>query len=365
MLSMVHRTYAVVTAVACLLLPGASLAQTLGVIGDSLSDEYAEESYGAYAQNWNEQLVNFAAIDLGPTATEASQPGGTWGEPRRTVYQYNWARSGATSGSLLSGGQHTGLAGLVAPEGISYAVMMIGANDFHPSGAAYQNIYADLWSSAQVDAYVGGVVANLNAALDTVLPTGVMLAIVNLPDYGLAPQTQSFFPDAVGRQRVADAILQVNAAIDQIAQTRHLVVLDLLSASIAIFGPHGSPNSTLVIGNVAIDLAQTDTASGANPTAGFVHDGIHPNTTLQGVIANSIVEALNIGYGAGFALFTEEQILGHRGIAYGGSDTLVAQLGNYGDYVTSYVAVSVPVLEGGALAVLVSLLAGLGWKRAR
>ena len=48
-------------------------ALTLGVVGDSLSDEYAEETYGSYATNWVEQLDQFAGVDTGPTAAASGQ----------------------------------------------------------------------------------------------------------------------------------------------------------------------------------------------------------------------------------------------------------------------------------------------------
>jgi lysophospholipase L1-like esterase len=323
---------------AAALLAAPALASTLGVMGDSLSDEYAEASYGSYAENWVEQLVIHGGIDAGPTALQAGQSGGTWGEPRRTGYEYNWARAGANSDTLLSGGQHTGLAGLVTSEGIAYAVLAIGANDFHPQTAAYQSIYAGSWSSTQIDAYVNQLLDNIEDALDTVLPTGVRLVLVNVPDYGVTPTVQFYFPDPARRQLVSDVIQQVNSGIDAIAQARLLAVVDMFGATLAIFGPHGSPNAVLTLGNVAIDLLASDTASGGNPTAGFVHDGIHPNTTLQGIMANTLLEGLDIGYNANLPLFSEAEILAHRGLAYGGSDTLAAQLGEYGDYVTSYVS---------------------------
>ena len=68
----------------------------LGVMGDSLSDEYFEESYGAYATNWVQQLVVYRSVNVGPTAAAAGQPGGTWGNPRGTGYEYDWALSGDT-----------------------------------------------------------------------------------------------------------------------------------------------------------------------------------------------------------------------------------------------------------------------------
>lgn len=346
-------------AIAAALLVGApASAVKLGVMGDSLSDEYAEASYGSYAQNWNEQLVNFAGFDLGPTAAAAGQPGGTWGEPRRKGYEFNWARSGATSGSLLSGGQHTGVAAQVVPEGLEYVAIAIGANDYHPAGAAYQNIYANLWSQAQIDAHNAGIVANILTALDTVLATGVNAIVSNLPDYGLTPAVRSFFPDPVGRQRVSNAISQANADLASAVLIRRVVLIDLFGSSLAIFGPHGAPNTTLAIGNVAIQLAQSDTAGGGNPTAAFVHDGVHPNTTLQGISSNLTLEALNLGYGAGLTLFTEAEILAHRGIAYGGSDTLAAQLGPYSSYVL--VPQAVPGLAPAALVACALALAVVG-----
>ena len=90
----------------------------MGIMGDSLSDEYGEQAYGAYADNWVEQLVTSGGIDVGPI--------GAWGEPRRTLHEYNWARYAATSNDLLSSGQHTGLASQVIPSDIDYGVLEIG-----------------------------------------------------------------------------------------------------------------------------------------------------------------------------------------------------------------------------------------------
>ncbi|MFQ5417680.1 MAG: hypothetical protein ACE5FL_11595 [Myxococcota bacterium] len=266
-----------------MLAAGAAPAVSLGVMGDSLSDEYAEESYGSYAQNWVEQLVIHAGVDAGPTAAAAGEPGGSRGEPRRTGY-----------------------------------------------------------------------------ALDTVLPTGVKMVLVNVPDYGNTPTVRTFFPDPVARQDVADVIAQLNVGVDAIGQARQIPVLDLFGSGVAIFGPHASPKTTLLLGNVTIDLDQSDTAGGGNPTAGFVDDGIHPNTTIQGIFANVVLTALSIGYGSILPVFSEAEILAHRGLAYGGADTLTAALGNYSDYVANYAPspAVVPALSPLGIAVTGLLLAG-------
>jgi hypothetical protein len=45
---------------------------------------------------------------------------------------------------------------------------------------------------------------------------------------------------------------------------------------------------------------------------------------------------LNIGFHADAPIFTEQEILAHRGIAYGGSDTVASQIGEYRDFITNY-----------------------------
>jgi len=306
-------------------------------------------------------------VDVGPTAVLAGQPGNTWSEPRRTLYQYNWARSGATSATLLSTGQHTGLASDVVPEGITHVAVIIGANDFIPQAfsGAYWNIYFGSWSSATIDSYVAGVVANIETALDTLVGEDIPMVVATVPDYGLAPLTQGFLTDAARRQLVADAIAEVNVEIDQMAQDREIVVIDIAGAAEAIFGSHASPKTSLLIGNVPIYLAQSDTAAGGNPDAAFVDDGIHPNTTLQGLFANLVIQAFNTGYDTGLALFSEEEILDHRSLGYVGPDTLASEIGNYSSFVSDYTPVPVPVpsLSSGGIVLLFTALCSVGMRR--
>ena len=66
----------------------------IGVVGDSASDEYrgTDNRGGAFASvtfNWVEQLRDAGIVRVGAWSS--------WGEPRRTGNEYNWARSGAVS----------------------------------------------------------------------------------------------------------------------------------------------------------------------------------------------------------------------------------------------------------------------------
>ncbi len=317
-----------VMVLAAVVLPAASHAQitALGVMGDSLSDEYAEEDYD-YALNWMEQLVIYRDIDVGPTAGEAGQPGGTWGEPRRTGYEYNWALAGATSDSLLSQGQHTGLADQVRPDGVTHAVLAIGQNDFIPSplpGYAYFEIYNDRWTQQEIDEYVAQVVGNIEEAVSTILATDGQLVLANVVDYGIVPLVWSsiFFGDPDKRDRVTAVIGQVNDALAGIAEDNKLTLVDLFGFSKALFGDNHNLREFLYIGDVPIKLWESDTPAHGGPWAGFVHDGVHPATHLQGLLGNAFLTALNIGYSGEVPLFTEAEILSQAGLEYGGADTL-------------------------------------------
>lgn len=307
----------------------------VGVLGDSLSDEYLEESY-SYANNWTMQLVQFRGVDMGPTAPAAAAPDGTWGEPRRTGYEFNWSRYGADSSDMLAAGQHTGLAAQAASRGVTHAVMAIGANDFSPTTGAYFSIYWGLWSQSQIDSYISAQIADVQTAITTLDAAGLHILLCNYVDFGIAPVTRQFYGNATRRSRVAAVIAEVNRRLELTARRHRLVTLDLGSMATAIFGTHTALRQFLTIGNVQVQLFERDTAAHANPLAGFVDDGAHPHTTVQGVFANAILTALNTAWNAGLPPFTDHEILAHAGIAYGGSDTLSVQIGPYDRFVRDF-----------------------------
>ena len=319
----------------------------LGVMGDSLSDEYFEDSTRAYAKNWLQQLAENRAVDPGPTAAEAGQPQGTWGPPRGTGYAYNWAAAWATSRSLLDARQAAGLVSQVVTDGIGCAVLAIGSNDFNPYTSAYDGIYNGAWSAARILAQERKMLANIKTAIVTVCRTGVPLILIDILDSGSTPAvaTSLFFPDATKRQRVTRVIGDLNQRLRQLAQTYQIPLVDWFGLEQRLGGPPTNLVPVLLLGNTPIMLQQADPGPGpdANPTAGCVADGFHPHTTIQGVLANTIIAALDSGYGANLPLFTEEEILQHAGLLYGGADTLLASIGSY----TNYVLLPVPLGPAG------------------
>jgi hypothetical protein len=309
----------------------------LGAIGDSLTDEYAEEDYD-YAANWFEQLVECRGIDAGPTAAEANEPNGTWGEPRRTGYQYNWARWGATTQDAIDPNhpQHTGLAALVDPNQITHATIWIGVNDIlveHYGSIAYGE-----YTDEQIEAIIQQFATNLEVILDTVEATDVDLVLGNLVDIGFSPFVISWFGDPVQRQRVQDVFARMNQRVDRISRAHELPLVDMFRLWNTIFGTHQSPNIILVIGNQNIRLDLCDNSLNERLRRAWVHDCIHPHPTIQGIHANVFIEAFNRAYDTQLELFTEEELLAHRGcgLPYGGADTLADQIGAYSDYVYNY-----------------------------
>jgi hypothetical protein len=102
------------------------LTEGIGVIGDSISDEYRFYAPDrATARNWVEILAASRGLYFGnPILASGSSTG-----DRR--FAFNWSQSGATTTSLIARGRNAGLAAQVAGgAAISLAVITIEANDF-------------------------------------------------------------------------------------------------------------------------------------------------------------------------------------------------------------------------------------------
>ena len=302
-----------------------------GAVGDSLTDEYEFEEY-AYAANWLEALVSERGLDFGTT--------GAWGEPRRDAYEHNWARSGATSQTLLDAGQHVGLAAQVDAGAVSHAVLAVGPNDFFTSSQVYFKIYSGLWSASQVDSFIDGLVGNIETAVETLAATDVHLVVAGVADYGVAPSIRGLFSIPSWRNRVSLVVDEVNCGVETIARREGIPFMDTAGLTRSLFGTNDATISSQVIGGV-----QFNNTSGISATNAFVGDGIHPHTAVQALMANVFMEAFNSGYSAGLVPFTEQEIVEGVGESYGGSATLNL---DYSDYVRIHDPIStVRLPEGG------------------
>lgn len=292
----------------------------LGAMGDSLTDEYQYDSGTDEAKNWYEQIVTYRSTDVyGGVKSESARPA-----PRYEGYEYNWARVGATSSTLLSAGQDDGLAAQVDNGDVTHSVLLVGHNDFTPLGShtyddAYYSIYNNNWNAAKKASYVSEVVSNIEIALDEVLAKGEPVLVCTFADYGVAPITISEYPNATKRALVSVVIEDVNDGIRELAEEKQVVLADLNSLCDTIFGA-----ASITVREVEIDLS----TSGVAASNAFTSDTIHPHSVLQGIMANLMMAGLN-EYGVGLTPFTETELLTNAGLTGGSSDTLTFDAGDY------------------------------------
>jgi hypothetical protein len=286
----------------------------LGVLGDTLADEYADLGL-TYAKNWVELLAENTATNLGTN--------GSWSAPRGDGYEYNWAQSGTTSQSALVNTQVAGLSGQIASDDVSYVVVALGQEDFLPGAAAYAGIYyqgqADMggWSETQIDAYTDALLVNLETALATFKDAGAHVVLVNLVDFGSSPAATSLYPDAARRSLVASVVADINLRIEALAVAYRVPLADVAGAAKVLLGTSTTPVASAAVGG----LAFTNTA-GTEPSNLFTADGIHPHTIVAAVYANVILEAFQLGYSAGVNPLSESEMVAAAGLTYGGLDTL-------------------------------------------
>ncbi len=281
----------------------------IGIMGDSNSDEYRADDArgGIYADttlNWMEQLVRRRDLNFGAW--------GTWGAPRRTGYEYNWAISGATTSSLLKEGQATGLAKQVAEGKVSYVFLWIGDNDFHLTNGTYKEIYDGSLSDEALQSKIDQTIQNITTAVDIILAAGpVKMVVVTISDKGLSPQAKILFPNATKRMRFTKAVNEVNTGIEELASTRGIAVVDTNNFASEVisrinklgFLKVGDQRiNVLIHGDSPYHLQLGDTSG-------------HPGTVASGLIANALfIQPFNDHYGLGITPLSDEEILVDAGI---------------------------------------------------
>lgn len=289
----------------------------LGIMGDSRDDEYqgTDNRGGAYHSvtlNWVEQLVKNRGVDVGRW--------GTYPEPRRTGFAYNWARSGATTASLIAQGQHTGLAAQIAAGQIDVVMISIGSNDFAPYRSdGYEPIYNGTLSGAALTAKINALVSNVTTAVDTIKRARrIPIFLMTIPNWNDTPLVlnDSRFNDPAKRQRVTDAIAAANARLVAMTQVRGIRVIDAQAVYTALASR--LVNGQLVVGGVEIQLF----SSGDEPHNGFLGDRIHGGTILEGLIANHFITEFNRVLPISLTPLSDTEILNNAGLGTMSSNQL-------------------------------------------
>ena len=257
--------------------------------------------------NWDELLERYRGVDIGRW--------GTWGGTRRSGYEYNWARSGATAEDVVNTGQATGLARQVAAGEVNTVVLYVGVNDFASWNGAYANIYRRTLKEKELENYINTIVSRIAIAIDTVRAAGqVNVIVTNLQD---PAATAEQFPDPIKRQIVTNAVGAVNAGILSVAAARpNAVLVDLRNSASdpEISSRIDSTSGTLMVADQAISYITT----GDEPHHAVLADG-HYGTVIECLLANYIfVRPLSSRFGQTITPFSDKECLTYAGISVGG-----------------------------------------------
>ncbi len=285
----------------------APMFATVGVIGDSTSDEYRADdnrggAYGAITFNWIEQLVKFRNINFGQYST--------WGGFRRTGYEYNFARSGATTKSALDAGAHSSLGALVQSGAVPFVYYSLGANDYAWYNSAFGQIYNGQLTGTALVAYNQQVATNVKTAIDTINASGKAKMLISLiPDMTLSPGARAKYPDATKLKKVSDAIKSTNDQIKLIVSQRGYAIFDADAVATKLFGLIDSQGN-MTVGGEKISFA----TPGDEPHHVLLSDSIHSGTVVSGFYANEWITTVNTLFGTDVAVFTPDELLIHAGI---------------------------------------------------
>jgi len=249
-------------------------------MGDSITASYVGLPGRSDDLSWTQQLVQ---------------------QHSKKLDLFNEAVAGATSADVLYGGQAAAVRDLVASGEVDYVTLIVGANDLETELNTHLPILFGgepaLFLQTFVQSFTISVTSNIQNTLDFVSSAGEVGFIVgNIPDVTVTPAyagTNSFVMFAIH-----EAVLAANHQIEDMAAARQIPLIDL-------YGLSHLTQTPFTIGGVAI----TDL---------YAADGFHPDTVAQGVLANTIMNALETAYDAPVKRFvlSDQRILSNAGIAY-------------------------------------------------
>ena len=274
----------------------AGLSGGIGVLGDSYSDEYRfYPPDRSTARNWVEILTETRGLNFGSLGVASR------GEPRNQGFEFNWARSDATTDDLIASGQHTGVAAQVARGEVGLVFVFIGGNDFINAlnsadpAAALRSILPAPWPT------IGSRSGPFCASPEVKLVLATLPDIRDLPEFA-GPIREGGIPLALADAYTA-AQRTYNAQIRSTATSEpRIAVIDLdLTARVA---------NLLSRDYVTVAGRKLDRREPANDLGHFfLADFRHPGTLAQGLLARMFVEAVNVRFGAGIEPIRDQDLL--------------------------------------------------------
>ena len=322
----------------------------IGVIGDSLSDEYQGAVSALPGLTWTEQLHAVKHIRFGGYKDDPS----VRGEPRNDGYGRNWARFGQaalspqwsalTQDPRVPAAQRTdprlqtigsfdaqinGLAAQIANDKVDVALVWIGHNDlFIRQYIGYEQDGGQQQFFGALITKIVTAAATLRAAAATQDPARVKARVAII---GLAGAASALNPSLsaaaanAGIQYIDSFNTAANAIVTEQAQTGKY---DVGGTALHPFTIVLSPFSATPRVASVTDLAVPGTGPcGFNPATNGIgcatpayadpfnhYDGVHPNTLYMGVVGNQIVADVNTAFGFALRTITDAELLDNAGL---------------------------------------------------
>jgi lysophospholipase L1-like esterase len=235
--------------------------------------------------------VSFATlVALGDSLTRAQSNAVPHVARQLGVPLHNLAVNGATTGSLLSGGQLEQAAALDP----TFAFLWIGGNDMKNDPVRFVARDWDAW------------LASYTTALDGLLATGADVMTANMFDVALAPWIYSNItpnPSAGLLSLLRDTTIAWNQRIEEIAAARGVAVVDVFSLFEA-----------MAAGDLRVAGHRFALAPARGDGMHLFADTMHPSLVARGVIANAFIDELNAVYGLAVPQLSEATLAGIAGV---------------------------------------------------
>ncbi len=279
----------------------------IGVLGDSYSDEYRfYPPHRSTARNWVEILAATRGLNFGRFSAESR------GEPRNQGFEYNWARSDATTDDMIATGQHLGVASQAASGEVCVVVVFIGGNDFINAMNSPDPVTALREVGPRAE-------ANLELAVGTILDAhpDVKVFVVTVPDIRELPEFR--VPLRMGLVPMAHAdtatatIQHYNASIRAMAEHQPRVAV----VDFALVGRALDLLSTETLPIAGHRIVRSDPSD--DPEHLFLGDVRHLGTVGQGELATLLVASINSRLHTDVQPLSQREILGFAGVT--GSDS--------------------------------------------
>jgi GDSL-like Lipase/Acylhydrolase len=269
----------------------------IGVIGDSISDEYRFYAPDRVtARNWVEILSAARGLDFGARSIDA--PGGS----RDGRFAYNWSQSSSTTSSLIAQRQHQGLAAQVASGApIGLAAVTVGTNDF-------ARVLFTSRSAEAMGPTLEGASSNIAAILDSLLAASPTLKVAAFTAVDLSQSPLIRGASAAGL--IAPAMARAYGAAVVCYNERLRDYASAIGGRIVVVDEDRLLFDIVTADRFAVGSVELDRFVAGNDIRHlFLLDGFHPGTIGQCLIANEFLGAINVGFGADVPLLGGEEMV--------------------------------------------------------